>query len=279
MNFQYRLLALDIDGTLLNSKSELTPRTKEAILAVKDRGVKVLLATGRRLANTLPLVHTLGLTVCVVVHNGAVIYHPQAREVIRQRGIDLPLAQEIVDKLDALGMNYVVYTGESEGERVVAPVGSWDEPEDLLIYYLGESAEFVEKIKLDVPPVRISLIDRVKKIDSFLEDLAFYGEKINAMVFGTERNIWRGIEIIPADCSKGVGVADVARRLGLEAKHVMAVGDNVNDIEMITWAGLGIAMENGSRLLKAQAKKIAPGNDEDGLAQIIEELFLEGAKL
>lgn len=270
----YRLLALDIDGTLLNSKSELTPRTKAAILLARDSGVKVVLATGRRLTNTLPLVHTLGLSEFVVVHNGAVIYDPQAGKALYQRGIDLLMAQEIVDRLDALGLNYVVYTGESAGEQVVAPVGSWDDPEDLLAYYLGESAEFVNKIKLDVPPVRISLIDKVKKIDSFCEHLPFYTGKMNALVFGTKRDIWRGIEIIPADCSKGAGLADVARRLGIEAKDVMAVGDNVNDIEMITWAGLGIAMENGSRLLKAEAKRIAPSNDEDGLAQIIEELFL-----
>ncbi|HBN95423.1 MAG TPA: hypothetical protein DDZ66_03915 [Firmicutes bacterium] len=270
----YKLLALDIDGTLLNRKSELTPRTKSSILLAQGRGVKVVLATGRRLTNTLPLVHTLGLTEFVVVHNGAVIFSPQAGKTMSQRGIDLPIAQELVDKLDGLGMNYVVYTGESAGEQVMAPVGSWDEPEDLLTHYLGESAEFVEKVKLDVPPVRISLIDRVEKIDSFYRQLASYNGKMNAMVFGTERNIWRGIEIIPANCSKGTGLAEVAKRLGLEAKDVMAIGDNVNDIEMISWAGLGIAMENGSKLLKTEAQRIAPSNDQDGVAQIIEELLL-----
>jgi len=271
---KYKLLALDIDGTLLNSKSELTERTRSAIFLAKERGVKVVLATGRRLANTLPFVRDLGLDDFVVVHNGAVVFSLQDERALFQRGIDLPVAQDLVDKLDSLGMNYVVYTGESAGEKVVAPMGSWDEPEDLLTQYLGEQADYVKKVKLDMPPVRISLIDRVDKMDSFSGQLASYQGKIGTMVFGTERNIWKGIEIIPANCSKGLGLADVARRLGVQATDVLAIGDNVNDIEMIAWAGLGVAMENGAELLKQAAHRIAPSNDEEGVAQIIEELLL-----
>ncbi|HBG00658.1 MAG TPA: hypothetical protein DDW87_03675 [Firmicutes bacterium] len=273
---EYKLLALDIDGTVLNSRSTLTPRTKAAILRAIQGGVRVVLATGRRLTNTLPLANILGLTELVVVHNGVVVYDPALGQSIYQGGVDLALAQEIVDKLDSVSMNYVVYTGESAGERVVAPLGSWRAPEDLLTYYLGEKAQFVDKIKLDSPPIRISLIDRAAKVDRFFDELAknYDGGQIHHMLFGTERNIWRGIEIIPADCNKGTGLRFVAERLGIDASEVVAIGDNINDLEMIRWAGQGVAMANGSELLKTQAKRIAPSNDHDGVAQIIEELLL-----
>ncbi len=273
---KYKLLALDIDGTLLNSQSALTPRTKAAILRVREKeDVTVVLATGRRLTNTWPFVDDLALTAPVVVHNGVVVFDPQEGRTIHQRGIDMACAQDIVDKLDSLGINYVVYTGESAGERVIAPAGSWEEPEELLTYYLGERAEFVEKVALSTNPVRISLIDRVAKVDTFYESFArVYGDSMNAMLFGTERNVWRGIEIIPGDCNKGAGVAFVAESLGVQSGEVMAIGDNVNDIEMILWAGLGIAMENGSLLLKEKAQIIAPSHDHDGVARMIEEFLL-----
>lgn len=273
---EYKLLALDIDGTILNSRSKLTPRTEEAISRAVRRGIRVVLATGRRLSNTLPLLNTLDLTDLVVIHNGVVVHDPQTEQNVLQGGIDLALAQQIVDKLDSMSMNYLVYTGESAGERVLAPMGSWAEPEDLLSYYLGESAEFASGIKLTSPPVRISLIDRAEKVDPFYEELSqgYGGGQIHSMLFGTERNIWRGIEMIPANCNKGTGLRFVAERFGLEASQVVAIGDNINDLEMVTWAGLGIAMGNGPELLKTKAKRIAPSHDQDGAAQIIEELLL-----
>jgi len=272
---KYQVLALDIDGTLLNSKSELTPGTKAAVLRAKELGIRVILATGRRLKNTLPLVHELGLQGAVVVHNGAVIRDPNSDKILFQQGIELVLAQDIVDKLNGRGLNYIVYTGESAGERVVAPKGSWQEPEDLLGYYLGERVEFVENVTLVTPPIRISLIDETSRVDAFLDEYrGRYEESLTALLFSTTRNVWRGIELLPRQCSKGAGLAFVVEKLGFDASQVIAIGDNVNDLEMIAWAGMGIAMDNGADQLKAMAKRIAPSNDQDGVAQIIEELLL-----
>lgn len=271
---RYKLLALDIDGTILNSHSELSDRTKGAILQAKQQGVNVLLATGRRLANTLALANSLDLTEFLVVHNGAVIYQfgPQ---VIRQQGIEQGVAQEIVDKLKGFALNYIVYTGESAGERVVAPLGRWTEPENLLSYYLGEDVEFLKELTLESSPVRISIIDEKQKVDPFYEELLRdHHGKMNALYFGSERDIWRGIEVIPADCHKGSGVFYVANRLGIRLEEVIAIGDNVNDLEMIDGVGLGIAMENGAKLLKEKARRIAPSNDADGVAAMIEEYLL-----
>lgn len=271
----YKMLALDIDGTILNSQGQLSARTKTAITQAKERGIKVVLATGRRLTNTIALVEALGLTDLVVVHNGAVVYDPKLNQTVWQQGIELDLAQTILDKLEALSLNYIVYTGESAGERVVAPQEKWKEPEDLLTHYLGEDAEFTPSVVLDTPPVRISLIDHWEKVDPFYDEiLNHHGEQVNAMLFGAERDTWRGIEILPVNANKRTGVAYVAERAGFSAAEVVAIGDNINDLEMVAWAGLGVAMENGAEVLKGQARRIAPSHNEDGVARIIEELFL-----
>ncbi|NMA60932.1 MAG: HAD family phosphatase [Firmicutes bacterium] len=271
----YRLVALDIDGTILTTEEELTPRTRRAIMRVRERGVPVVLATGRRLIRTLPWAQALGLTQPLIVHNGAVIYDQASGKILNQEEIDLKVAHSIQQELETRFLNYVIYTGESAGEEVLAPSGTWQEPENLLLRYLGENAEFVDKVHLQVAPVRISIVDRPQKVDPFYEVLTEnYGDQVNAMLFGAERDKWRGIEIIPHNCSKGTGLAYLAESLKIPQASVVAIGDNVNDLEMILWAGLGVAMENGSPELKAQAKQIAPSNDRDGVAEVLEELFL-----
>ena len=120
----YRLVALDIDGTILNSEEELSPRTRKVILQVQERGVQVVLATGRRLVRTLPWAQALGLTQPLIVHNGAVIFEQASGEILLQEGVDLQMAQVIQGELEARFLNFVVYTGESAGEEVRKP---WQE--------------------------------------------------------------------------------------------------------------------------------------------------------
>lgn len=272
---KYKLLALDIDGTILNSAGELSPRTRRAIVRAKERGIAVVLATGRRLTTTLPWAQALGLVEPLIVHNGAVVHDQVSGQTLHKRVIELKTAQTIVDRLAAASLNYVVYTGESAGERVIAPEGTWREPENLLGRYLGEQAEFIPELKLTAAPIRISIIDHYNKVDPFYDELlAVLKDEVTAMLFGAERDTWRGIEIIPSCCNKGTGLAYLAERLSLTASETIAIGDNINDLEMLCWAGLGVAMENGSKVLKAQADRIAPSNDHDGVAEIIEELFL-----
>lgn len=272
---KYKLLAIDIDGTLLNSSSQLTPNTAAAVQKAQERGIKVVLATGRRLGNSLALAKELNVRELMVVHNGVVVVDPVTCQPVIQSGICPVLAGELVDKLNAWSVNYVVYTGESAGEKVLAPSGRWQEPDNLLAYFLGEAAEFVDEIKISSPPVRLAIIDQPAKVDPLYTTLKRdYAQQVSALLFGAERDDWRGIELLPAHCSKGAGVALVADRLGISPAESVAIGDNINDLEMILWAGLGIAMQNGSPLLKEQAKMIAPSNDEDGVARIIEELLL-----
>lgn len=270
-----KLVALDIDGTILNSRGKLSSHTRNVVKKVRERGIYVVLATGRRLKRTIPLLQVLDLQLPLVVHNGAVIFRQSPKKTLLKQGIELKKAEKIIRCLEAERINYVVYTGESEGDRLFAPNYAWQEPENLMLTYMGEEPEKTARIKLQEAPVRISIIDDFEKVIPFYEYLhKDFSRWVKPMLFGTN-SPWRGIEIICGQCSKGTGVAFVARHLGVQASEIMAIGDNVNDLEMITWAGLGVAMGNGAASLKQAADLIAKDNDEDGAALILSELLLE----
>ncbi|HHU61889.1 MAG: Cof-type HAD-IIB family hydrolase [Bacillota bacterium] len=272
---KYKLLALDIDGTIVDENGVLSTRTSESIIQAQQRGIVVVLATGRRLTSTLPIAHELQLTNLLVVHNGAVVFDQNRKKNVLKHGIDLLIAQDILEMAHANSINYLVFTGESAGEIGIAPTGSWAESEDLLGVYLNETASFQDEVILNEDPIRISIIDRKEKIEPMYQSLMEkHGENLNAMLFGEDRGIWLGIEIVPGNCHKGFGLMYVADYLGINSKEVIAVGDNVNDMEMLAWAGLGIAMENATPELKSNADYIAPSIKDDGVSKIIKEFLL-----
>src|SRR5690554_3176308 len=133
---KYKLLALDIDGTIVDENGVLSTRTSESIIQAQQRGIVVVLATGRRLTSTLPIAHELQLTNLLVVHNGAVVFDQNRKKNVLKHGIDLLIAQDILEMAHANSINYLVFTGESAGEIGIAPTGSWAESEDLLGVYL-----------------------------------------------------------------------------------------------------------------------------------------------
>ena len=269
-----RLIALDIDGTILTSDEELSARTRRSIRWVQEQGLHVILATGRRVIRTLPWARALGVNDLLVVHNGAVIYDMKKEKSVLECGIDLDIARAVIGLLEDAQMNYVVYTGESAGERLIAPEYAWKHARHLMLHYCGEVGETVPQVDLTIPPIRISLIDRPEKVDPLYEHLVHtYGKTLNVMLFGAQHQDWHGIEVIAGRCSKGTGVAYVCERLGIEPHEVIAIGDNVNDLEMIEWAGMGVAMENAPLVVRQAADLVAASNDQDGVAKVLESVF------
>lgn len=268
----FRLIALDIDGTLLTSAEELSPRVRKAIKSAQQRGLCVTLATGRRFCRTQPWATALGLTVPVVVLNGAVVVNPESGQVVYKRGIELALATEVLSILDHSKINYVIYTGVSAGEHLEMPRGMWDVGHHVIMKYCGDSVQPVDQLDLSEPPIKIAVLDQAEKVRPVVEVLNNkLGGKLNIMVFGTDNAQWLGIEILDRQCTKASGVGRVVQDLGISFSEVLAIGDNINDIEMIEWAGLGIAMANAPKEVREIADYVAPSNDDDGVAQVIEE--------
>src|SRR5690554_1338845 len=115
------LIALDIDGTLLTSESELSTRTYNVLQQAKKQGIRIILATGRILKRTLPLMKELELQDYLVVHNGAIVYDNRTNKIALKRGISLKLASDIIARLEKEQIIYYVFTGESGGEEIIAP--------------------------------------------------------------------------------------------------------------------------------------------------------------
>jgi len=280
-----RLIALDLDGTLLNSHGQLTEGNRQAIAAARARDVRVALVTGRRFRDARPLALELGLDVPLISHNGALTRHARTLETIallplpvsaalralelgRSHGAD-PL---LSDDLDGLGV--LVYDKLSGENPALAKYVAWARRihgDDGAVQETSSLEEY-----LDHDPVHLTFTGTCHEMTSLgklIDDEL--GE--SAKVFSTmyPKLDFALLDVLNPEASKGTGVAAAATELGISAGEVMAVGDNYNDLEMLRYAGTGILMGNASLALRADTGLQTTGtNDEDGVAQAIEKYIL-----
>ncbi len=273
-----KLLALDIDGTLLNPRGEVTPRTREALDEVHKRGILVALVTGRRFGSARPVVEDLALQVPLVSHNGALTknittlealgFHPleveTARAVVRvgrMCGIDMICCD------DPGGVGVMIIEGISQDNRAMHRYldkyqDSVQEVEDLLDY-------------LDHAPIQIMFSGRCDPLDEFANQLHVNLDG-RIQLFKTR---YRSVDLtildaISASASKGESIAEIAASYGIQDAEIMAIGDNHNDLTMLRRAGLGVVMDNAEDELKAMGFALTPSNAEDGVAIAIEKYIL-----
>lgn len=261
-----RLLALDLDGTILIDLHIITPRTQAAIRAAVAQGVHVALATGRVYDVTHKFVELLGLTTPTICSQGAMIYNGWTGQVIHHIDMPVPLAEKLIDlaRLHNLALNLNV-NGQFYTEHL-SPM-----TRQVLV---GSGATVLEiadlKEMLTVPALKGVIVLPAAELDAALA--ALQGG------LGDELSVVRSsdvlIEIFAANVSKGHALAVLAHHLGVPRNEVMAIGDHDNDVEMLAWAGLSVAMGNASQPAKAAAKVIAPPISEDGAAWAIEEFIL-----
>ncbi len=273
-----KLLALDIDGTLLNRKSEVTPRVREALNAAQSQGVDIALVTGRRFSSARPVVQELELSIPLISHNGALTknittletihYHPfenaTAREVI-QLGRDFKADIICCDDPDGLGV--MVMEGFSPENRALEMYLKkyWDsvrEVDDLLDY-------------LQHDPIQIMFSGRCDHMDEFCAVLeSTIGDR--ARVFQTRYRKFdlTIVDVISPSASKGDAVAAIAALHNIQQSEIMAVGDNHNDLPMLRYAGVGVVMGNAEDEIKQLGFEITASNEEDGVAVAIEKFIL-----
>src|SRR5690554_2130564 len=150
---KYKLIALDIDGTLLNSNEEMTPRVRKSIKDVQEAGLHVTLATGRRNSRTLPWAEALGLSLPLTVHNGAVILDPVNGEVLQQSGIPVDLSEEIFNELRSENVPFAFYTGDSKGDKLVMEEMAQPNAKQLFWRFMGEAVEIIPQTRLREAPL------------------------------------------------------------------------------------------------------------------------------
>lgn len=284
-----RLLALDMDGTLLNSRGEISPRNVQALQLAREQGVRVALVTGRRFRDARPLALELGLDVPVISHNGALTKHARTLETVAAILLPLEAAQAVLctgraHDLDAMvsddheGLGVLLYDRISEGNTALEKYIAWSRR-----IHGDEAEESVRRVPsleeyLDHAPVHISFSGSCARMEELAAALKReLGETIKAFATMYPKHDFALIDVVSPQASKGFGVAAAAAELGVEREEVMAVGDNLNDLEMLHYAGTGVVMGNAQAALhEVDRFHLTATNDEDGVALAVEQFILRG---
>ncbi|HZH32358.1 MAG TPA: HAD-IIB family hydrolase [Pyrinomonadaceae bacterium] len=283
-----RLLALDLDGTLLNSLGELSARNAGAIAAARAAGVRVALVTGRRFRDARPLALKLGLDVPVVAHNGALTKHARTLETVSASLLPLETAREVLrlgrahraDPLvsdDAAGAGLLVYDHLRDTGGPVAEYIEWSrrihgEEAERAILHVPSLEDYLQHA-----PIHITFSGTYTNIERLsLVFAAELGARAKLMTTLYPSIDFGLVDVIHPDVSKGTGLSAIADEHGLSPAEVMAVGDNHNDVEMLTYAGTRVAVSNAEpRVLELEGVQVTGSNDEDGVAAAIEKFILQ----
>jgi Cof subfamily protein (haloacid dehalogenase superfamily) len=262
-----KLIALDLDGTLLNSQHQITDRARKAINAAQALGIRVLLATGKTFYSARQLVSELKLTTPSVFVQGTLIYNPDG--TIRHQ-VTLPpdVMRRIIPFAESRGACVSAYSGETILLRQPDPradLTRYHEPAPTIVGSLINAMN-----RYPINKIIIST-DEPRQTKAMLWQAQ---QMLGTSVALTMSAVQNQFEILPRDVSKGRAVVSVARELGIDLNHVMAIGDAENDRDMLELVGLGIAMGNAPDSLKAVARHVTTTNDEDGVAEALEKFVL-----
>ena len=271
----YRLLALDLDGTLLNDEERISDFNIEWVKKASEKGVRIIVATGRSYNSAKQYLRLIDVPDPSITFNGAVIR--KGDETLRKITLKNGLIQELVRFLKDMDYCPIVYT--AEGEKYYETFGKYTD--DFLSFSKGFESELKKISRLSERRwdnvIRLSVITGEPDVSLLHAELKKrFGEKIRTIdTFFAGWNFWI-FEILDKNCSKASGIEFLCRRLGITREEVIAVGDNHNDLDMITWAGLGVGMINGMDTVLREADYITEkSNNENGVAEVIRKFIFD----
>ena len=272
----YRLLALDVDGTLLDSAGVLRPRVRAAVRAAADAGCTVALATGRRYSSAVDVALALGLDAPLILHNGAVVQRAQSGDLVAATPLGLDAAHAVAATVAAAGSQVIAFPLPARGEVVLTGPAELDG--ELAALYLADCGMLVERRPLDdlfegVGPLTVVAMDGLTRLDALAGALASRTDcRITRNTFPLWGREFHVLDVLAPGCSKAAALIALADRLGVPLAETVAVGDHWNDVEMLEVAGLGIAMGNAPLGVQAYADQVTATCDAEGLALALEPL-------
>jgi Cof subfamily protein (haloacid dehalogenase superfamily) len=276
-----KLIAIDIDGTLLNPHKQITPRTLAAVRAAQEAGIIVTLATARRYANTRPIADELGIAIPLILCDGAlIIEHPQNR-VLYTCFLQADIAQRAADIMARHHVQPIVQHICGNVEETWCGQAEFDNPSlaPYLIAFPGNLRRMrQDALCTDQPdPLRVVAFATETEIYGMLPEISALScawDTVKRGNYGCAE-----LAVMHRDCSKATGLRALAGRLHIDLAQVMAIGDNTNDLEMLRTVGWGVAMGQAPATVKANARAITANNAEDGVALAIERYALQKATI
>lgn len=268
-----KLLVLDIDGTIAGASNQISPRVKQAIQAAQARGVQVALATGRMYRSALRFHAEIGSTLPLLAYQGAWIQDPLTQKMHRHWAVAKRTAAQLLDYFEQpelrslLSVHFYIndqlYVREMTSETQI-----YSERSGIEAIPVGDLRH-----TLTVEPTKVlALSDDTDIIDGLLNSLR---QQYTPAELYLTKSVATFFEATNSLINKGIGVRYLAEELlGINAANVMTIGDNFNDLEMLEYAAIGVAMGNAPAEVKSVAQWVAPSVEQDGAAAAIEEFVL-----
>lgn len=268
----YKLLAIDIDGTLFNDRKEITQEVNEAIQVAKAKGVKVVICTGRPMGGVRPVIEELRLTdedEYVITYNGALVQNTHTDEIVAENSLttsDLRVLYDLSEQVQS-PMHFF------DSERVYTP------NKDINKYTVYESHanqvplhyRQIEEISKDTLIPKVMFIEEPERLTNIIAAIPKSFREKYTMVQSTPYFL----EILHPSVNKGNAVKHLAEKLSIKQEEIICIGDGDNDFEMVKYAGCGVAMANAVESVKEVAEFLTLSNNENGVAYAIEKLILE----
>ena len=274
-----RLIALDIDGTLLDSSSEIPAVNRHAIEAAVEKGIEVALVTGRRFDFALPIALQIPCPLTMIVNNGAVVKSKDGTSHLRHL-LAHQTARSVLEFLREQRDGAAVVFDRPRANQVIYEKIDWEDPRRKA--YFARNREFIAQVCpledcLTEDPIQVMYsgsVAEMQRVCTILREVAKALEFSLAMTFYDHRD-FAMIDVIRLNCSKGATLAEWTALRGFGREEVMAIGDNFNDREMLEFAGLPVVMANSVPELKSLGWRQTLSNDEGGVAAAIREYALE----
>lgn len=271
----YKLVAIDLDGTLLNMNKEISERNKRAISKAMERGVKIVICSGRVFTGARLYAKEIGSTDPIIACNGAIITNRPDGDIIYSDYMNMEVSIKINSICQKHGVYYHVYAGNTMlTEKLGYTSKKYYERNRFLPAGDRVDIEVVQNMeaKLQSIPGKVLKFVIVSDDPRLLKSVRTDMEQLREIDVMSSN--FDNFEVMNKGVSKGAALEKLTDIFGIPSQQMIAIGDNENDISMFQYAGLGIAMENGEAVAKAAAKYITVSNDEDGVAQAIEKFIL-----
>ena len=289
----YKIVAVDLDGTLLNSFGEVSLATKETLNKVKERGVEVVLASGRTIDSVENLSLELNTSRYIISGNGAILYDVQEKEILHNRFLS---KKQVLDIIKICDENSIFYNVYAENE-IITPNLSYnvlfyhkenvnkEESKRTVINVVENVSKYIEESDKN-EYLKVTICDETKFIfNSIIRKLRTYGDidvldvshmsRKKIKVGTTDVDVeYFYTEITNKNVNKWTALEVLLKRLNIVREEVMAIGDNINDKEMIEEAGLGIVTGNSSPMMKEIADVVVADNNSDGVKEALEKYIL-----
>lgn len=263
---KYKLMAVDMDGTLLNSKGELTRNNIKAIKNAVEKGLIFTISTGRPIQGVEGFNDILGIDLPFITYNGSMVVMGKSKEILYEKCLDAEDAIKIYELGKQYDATVIVWAKNqlfvSRMDERVKSYCSMSKVVPILV-------EDIQSIVKDGAS-KVLWYDEIENINRFEAMVgSIVGENVN---FHTSKPIF--LEFVHREASKGIALQKIAEHYGIEREQIIAIGDGANDLSMIEYAGLGVAMGNANAYIKDKAKFITRSCDEDGVAYVLERFIL-----